>query len=102
MDNEQLKYLRFHELTCKHVEALLDVYIENTIIPELREKVDAHLSICDECLCLIDDCKCILEIAKTLDEPLLPAGPKKRLREALRERTGYNISGRNNLTLLKS
>ncbi|MCC6221570.1 MAG: zf-HC2 domain-containing protein [Deltaproteobacteria bacterium] len=91
MDRYQIPFLESAVLKCSDVEDLLDCYLDNEMIPLLRERFNSHLVSCAECRDLVSDCSHIVEVAKTLDDVPIPSEVSLRLRQALREELGYNV-----------
>ncbi len=102
MEDEQIPFLKSAAVSCNDIEELLSCYIDGEMIAPLQERFEGHLKECDSCRGLIDDCRSLKDIAATLDEHQLPHEVSLRLREALRDKVGYNVTYlRPRLTLIK-
>lgn len=90
IDSDQVPFLESASLSCSDVEELMDCYIDGEMISALASRFEQHLRRCEICAELVRDCKHIVTVAHTLVDEPLPEGVAGRLREALKERVGYN------------
>ena len=92
MANDQIPFLECAELGCSEIETLVNYYVDGELAEALHERFHAHLAECEGCRQLLADSQHLLEIAKTLDSGPIPAAVSRRLRIALRERTGCDLT----------
>ena len=103
MDNDRKSFLERRGLSCGEVEELIDSYIDSEMSPPHAARFEQHLERCEYCRALVSDCQHIVSMAKTLSEAPMPPGVSMRLREALRDRVGYDSQKTQpHLTLVKS
>ena len=50
-------------ISCRHVTRQLSGYIDGQLTPELREKIDEHLRLCDRCSIVLDTTRKLLYVA---------------------------------------
>ncbi len=50
-------------ISCRHVTRQLSAYIDGQLSPELRKKIDVHLSLCDSCSLVLDSTRKLLYVA---------------------------------------
>jgi RNA polymerase sigma-70 factor, ECF subfamily len=50
-------------ISCRHVTRQLSAYIDGQLTPELREKIDEHLRLCDRCSIVLDTTRKLLYVA---------------------------------------
>ncbi len=90
-------------LKCSDVEELLDSFIDGELSPAQTSRFEHHVEHCECCRILVSDCRQLLEVARSLAETPIPSDVSERLREALRERVGHNVRGREvKLALVKT
>jgi anti-sigma factor RsiW len=68
------------------VEMITD-YLDGTIPPDLRARVDAHLALCPGCTSVLEQIRRVIRLAGRLtddDVEALPAGDRDRLLAAFR------------------
>jgi len=70
-------------LDCKHVWDHISGYLDNDLVPELREQVQEHLDHCEICSAILDSTRNVLIL--TADERVfeLPLGFSERLHARL-------------------
>ena len=90
MDTDRKSFLERRGLSCAEVEELIDSYIDAEMSPPMAARFEHHLECCEYCSSLVSDCQHIVSMAKTLSETPIPPMVSMRLREALRERVGYD------------
>ncbi|MBL7662860.1 zf-HC2 domain-containing protein [bacterium] len=88
-------------LTCRDVEDLSSLYLDGEMIDPLKIKFEAHLDACHDCKHLIEDLKLTSLLARELALKQIPAGVSSRLRQALKEKAGFNgeATGKSSATL---
>lgn len=92
MDNEQIQFLTKAELNCQDIEDLVDDYVDQEIIPELKKRFEEHFEGCERCRSLVVDIQEMLRLAGSLSEEPVPLSVSQRLRKVLRARTGFDPS----------
>ena len=75
-------------LTCKECIHLLLDYADGTMTPEVRQKLDEHLSACPPCQHYLRSYRSCTEMVRQLrdQEAQVPAELQERLKSFLRER----------------
>ena len=73
------KYEKWISITCWKVRRELANYTEGDVTPELRARIDAHLSKCDGCHAIYSSVARIVRIIGETDIIDLPVGFSKRL-----------------------
>ena len=71
------------ELNCKHVWAYISDYIDDSVLPELREEIERHLEHCEICSAILDSTRNILVLTADDRTFELPVGFSNRLHERL-------------------
>ncbi len=59
-------------ISCRHVTREISNYIDGQLTPELRDRIEEHLRLCDRCSVVVDTCRKLLYIAgdeKVFDVP---------------------------------
>ena len=86
----------------RDVESLVGSYVDEEIDVELKQRVDEHLDDCEGCRLLVTDLRSIISNAKALNDKPVPADVSRRLRAALSEKLGIDLSNpKPQLSLLK-
>ncbi len=76
---------------CADVETLLGEYVENSLPPTLRARIDAHVADCGECRVLKASYEKTIELARGLADRPVPSGVSERLRHALNAKLGIQL-----------
>lgn len=92
MDNEQYPFLELNELDCSAVESLLSCYVDGELLPALTTRFSDHLQSCESCQELLADFEQVVALARSIGARPIPAGVSQRLRQALKERVGYDVT----------
>ena len=90
--DNQLYMLEKPEITCHDVEKLYGDYVEGDLPRTLKGRVDAHIEECGECQEFVRSYQLTIKLARELKNKPMPEGAKRRLREALNQRLGLNLS----------
>lgn len=89
----QIRVLEKEKITCKDVRGLLDDYVDDQLTESLKLRIDEHVCSCKYCQDLKDGYLLTIKLAKKLrDAPKPPKGVQSRLRAALNERLGLNLT----------
>ena len=88
----QLMILEKEHITCADVMELLGDYEDRELTPTLRGRLDAHIQTCADCQELKSSYHTTLELAKELPQRPLTKDIQNRLRSALNERLGLNLT----------
>lgn len=70
-------------MTCKELWREVSNYVDDTISPEMREKLEAHLAYCQQCTAIIDGVRNIIVLVADGRVFSLPAGLSARLKDRL-------------------
>ncbi|MCB0345006.1 MAG: zf-HC2 domain-containing protein [Bdellovibrionales bacterium] len=90
IDPIQAPFLELTELECSDVGALTSCYVDGEMLHALRTKFDAHLAACPLCQESVAQTKFVVDSASTIGDREIPREAQLRLREALRDRVGFN------------
>ena len=71
------------EISCREVRRELSNYMEEDVSPQLRARLEAHLSHCNGCRAVYDGVRNILRLAGSGEIFELPLGFGQRLRQRL-------------------
>jgi anti-sigma factor RsiW len=71
------------ELNCKHVWSYISDYIDSSVDPELRERIERHLEHCEICSAILDSTRNILYLTADNRTFSLPVGFSERLHARL-------------------
>ena len=75
-----------HDPRCLALAERISEYIDLELPPDLREKVEAHLSACANCLKFVESLRRTRDLASLLPPPGLSPDDLRRLGEAARRR----------------
>ncbi len=70
-------------LTCKQFLQELTDFLDETVSPEERRKLEDHISACPNCWVIADTTKKTIQVYKCSEPVSLPEGVKQRLMAAL-------------------
>lgn len=76
------------EISCMEVWREISNYIDNTLDPELRRRMEEHFKGCEHCSAVLDGTRNVIRLVgdgRTFD---LPDGFSERLKKRLEEKTG--------------
>jgi anti-sigma factor (TIGR02949 family) len=73
-------------LTCKEFVDGISDFIDDDIAPELREKLQKHISECPNCWVVYDTTKKTIQVFKGMDAQPLPDDVRSRLMRAVEKR----------------
>jgi anti-sigma factor RsiW len=73
------------ELNCKHVWAYISDYIDGSVDPEVRERIERHLEHCEICSAILDSTRNILYLTADDRTFALPVGYSVRLHARLEQ-----------------
>lgn len=73
-------------LTCKQFLDELSDYLDEKTDPELRRKLEQHISDCPNCWVICDTTKKTIQIYKGMDPYPIPADIRARLMSALEQK----------------
>ena len=104
MCNKSCSLSEKENLACSDTEQLLDDYLDECLCPNIKAKVDSHLSSCECCSNLYDDCKKIRAVARELSNKKIPEDVHTRLMQALSEKVGLKLENQSKaqLSLIKN
>jgi hypothetical protein len=89
---EQIRILERHTIDCCDVEAMMGEYADGNISPSLKDRLDDHISNCSDCKEFKESYLMTIKLAKELKPAPLNTESQNRLRRALNERLGINLS----------
>ena len=72
-------------MTCKELWHEVSNYIENTMTPEARKELEAHLAQCRHCTALVDGVHNVVVLVADGRTFNLPTGFSERLKERLKK-----------------
>mgnify|MGYP003595291031 CR=1 FL=1 len=87
-----LRILEKESIECADVEALLGDYADNDLNPALKARIESHINKCEECQESEKDYRMVIELAHELPVIPVPAEVRSRLRKALNEKLGIQLS----------
>jgi len=74
-------------LTCHEVLEIVTDYLEGALTPDVEERVEAHLALCDGCARYLDQMRETIRLTGMLTEDQIPDEQKRELLEAFRSWT---------------
>ena len=74
-------------LTCHEVVEIVTDYLEGALTPDVEERVEAHLALCDGCARYLDQMRETIRLTGMLTEDQIPDEQKRELLEAFRSWT---------------
>ena len=76
------------EISCVEVWRELSNYVDGTVEPELRQRMEEHFKGCEHCTAVLDGTRNIVRLVGDDRSFDLPAGFSDRLKTRLREKLG--------------
>lgn len=73
-------------LTCKDFLNELGEFLDESVGPEVRQKLEAHVSECPNCWVIVDTTKKTLQVYKGMEPQEIPEDMRSRLMEALQKK----------------
>jgi anti-sigma factor RsiW len=73
-------------LTCKEFLEGLNDYLDETLDPELRAKLQRHVTECPNCWVIVDTTKKTIKVYKGMEAHCLPADVHERLMQAIQKK----------------
>ena len=70
-------------LTCKEFLQELSDYLDETADPELRRRIEAHITQCPNCFVICDTTKKTIQVYKGMQPQVIPEDVQDRLMKAL-------------------
>jgi anti-sigma factor RsiW len=67
------------EIGCRAVWKIVSEYVDGELDPELRERLEAHLSVCRHCTAIVDGLRNVVRLGAEGSVIQLPPGFSKRL-----------------------
>ena len=74
-------------LTCHEIVDIVTDYLEGALTPDVEERVEAHLALCDGCARYLDQMRETIRLTGMLTEDQIPDEQKRELLEAFRSWT---------------
>jgi len=78
-------------LTCKQFLEELSEYLDETIEPQIREKLERHIAECPNCWVICDTTKKTVQIYKGMESYSLPREVEARLMDALNRKMASKL-----------
>jgi predicted anti-sigma-YlaC factor YlaD len=75
---------RVDDVTCRALVELLTDYLEGSITPELRVRIDAHLATCGGCANALEQLRDTIRVTGTIAEDRLPPEQSEAMRAVFR------------------
>ena len=88
----QIRILEKQLVGCDDVAELLGEYVDGELSSTLSKRVGSHLKGCESCREIEEGYRFTIELAREIKRKPMPAGVQNRLRKALNERLGLNLS----------
>ena len=73
------------DLTCKELVELVTDYLEGAMAPDLLERFEHHLTLCDGCVWYVDQIRMTIEAVGRIGEEDVPAETRDGLIAAFRD-----------------
>ena len=70
-------------LTCKEFLQELNDYLDESVDPELRRRIETHITQCPNCFVILDTTKKTIQVYKGVQPQILPADVQARLVKAM-------------------
>lgn len=80
------------EISCDDVTDLLGDYVEGDLMPTIVQRLDHHIAECAHCRELKHGYLTTIALARGLGDKPMPRDVQSRLRKALKERLGIDLS----------
>ena len=72
------------ELTHTDVRNSLSDYLDNSLTPSERRRIDGHLAACRSCAAFLATLRSTVRVAETLPRPVVPARVRAKILDAAR------------------
>ncbi len=89
----ELRVLEQPRIGCEDIEQIFGDYVDGELSPTLMQRVDEHVSCCEECQDFRDTYLLTIKLARQLKPRPMPQEVGERLRAALSARLGITLSG---------
>jgi anti-sigma factor (TIGR02949 family) len=76
------------EISCVEVWREISNYIDETVAPELRDRIEAHFKVCKHCTAVLDGTRNVVKLVADEAEFEVPAGLGSRLYSKLNASLG--------------
>jgi len=73
------------EMTCQELVELVTEYLEGTLAPAERERIETHLQTCDGCTTYLEQMRQLIAALGRLTEETIPEDAKRALLDAFRD-----------------
>jgi anti-sigma factor RsiW len=83
MSDHEVEGVDPYGMTCAELVELVTDYVEDTLPPEERARIDAHLSVCPPCVHVIEQWRTVIALAGRLDEEHADRLPPDRRAELM-------------------
>jgi anti-sigma factor RsiW len=80
------------ELTHAEVRNSLSDYLDNSLAPGERRRIDAHLDACRSCTAYMNTLRATVRVAETLPRPTAPTHARTRILDAARREAADGVS----------
>jgi anti-sigma factor (TIGR02949 family) len=74
------------EISCLDVWREISNFIDEIVSPELRQRIEEHLKVCEHCTAVYDGTRNVVKLVADGNTYELPAGFSDRLRQRLEDR----------------
>ncbi len=92
ISEDQIRILEKQEIECKDIPQMMCDYADGDLTVSLRDRLDVHMSVCPNCLEFKESYLKTIQLAKILKPQPLNSEVQNRLRNALNERLGIQLS----------
>jgi anti-sigma factor (TIGR02949 family) len=73
-----------HDMACQELVEVLTEYLDRTLGEHDRARLEAHLSVCDDCQAYLDQFKATIAVTGEVEDEKLPPELRNFLRDAFR------------------
>jgi anti-sigma factor (TIGR02949 family) len=73
-----------HDMVCQELVEVLDEYLDRTLDAHDRDRLEAHLAVCDDCQGFLAQCKATIAVTRRLEGEKLPPELRNFLAKAFR------------------
>ena len=74
------------EISCLDVWREISNFIDHAVSPELRQRIEEHLKVCEHCTAIYDGTRNVVKLVADGNTYELPAGFSDHLRQRLEDR----------------